>query len=97
MSNNSLSSIPTFGPASVNDLNILGIYTLADLKNKNPDDMYFDLEKLYGRHVDRCVLYGFREAVYLANGGSDPEKLKWWSWKDSDKSGIKNHLCKYKG
>ena len=22
-------------------------------------------------------------------------KLKWWNWKDKDKSGIKNHSCKY--
>lgn len=96
MREGSLLSIPTFVPASIRDLNTLGVYTLGDLKNKNPDDMYFDLEKIYGSHVDRCVLYGFREAVYFAGGGRDPNKLKWWHWKDKDKSGIKNHDCAYR-
>ncbi|NMB56563.1 pathogenicity locus, partial [Candidatus Beckwithbacteria bacterium] len=31
---------------------------------------------------DRCLLYVFRCAVYYAKGGRDPEKLKWWNWKD---------------
>ena len=30
-----------------------------------------------------CLLYVFREAVYFAeNPNPDPEKLKWWYWKD---------------
>lgn len=96
MPDGALSSIPTFGPASIKDLNSLGIYTIADLKDKDPESLYVNLEKIYGCHIDRCVLYGFREAVYFAGGGRDPEKLKWWSWKDKDKNGIKNHLCEHK-
>ena len=96
MPKDSLYTIPGFGKASVRDLNHLGIYKLADLKGKDPEIIYADLEKVCRSHVDRCVLYGFREAVYFAEGGRDPEKLKWWNWKDGDKSGIKNHLCKYR-
>lgn len=95
-SRDSLNTIPGFGKASVRDLNNLGMHKLADLKGKDPEIMYADLEKVHRSHVDRCVLYGFREAVYFAEGGRDPEKLKWWNWKDRDKSGIKNHLCKYR-
>lgn len=91
-----LLSIPSLGPASINDLNALGVYTLAAMKGKSPEAMYLALEKMYGCHVDRCVLYCFREAVYFANGGRDQDKLKWWFWKDKDKSGIKNHVCAYK-
>lgn len=96
LNNDSLYSIPGFGKASVRDLNRLGIYELSGLKGKDPETMYIDLEKVCRNHVDRCVLYGFREAVYFAQGGRDPEKLKWWNWKDKNKSGIKNHVCKHR-
>jgi hypothetical protein len=33
--------------------------------------------------VDRCALYQYRLAVAYANGPiTDPEKIKWWNWKD---------------
>lgn len=96
MSQDSLYSIPGFCKASVRDLNNLGIYEVEELINRSPEDMYVELEKVRKAHVDRCVLYGFREAVYYAEGGRDSEKLKWWNWKDIDKSGIKNHKCVYR-
>jgi hypothetical protein len=96
MSQDSLYSIPGFGKASVRDLNNLGIYKIEELVNKDPESMYAELEKVRKAHVDRCVLYGFREAVYFAEGGRDLEKLKWWNWKDADRSGIKNHKCTYR-
>ena len=35
--------------------------------------------------VDRCHLYLFRMIVYYAeNEVRDPEKLKWWYWKDKE-------------
>jgi hypothetical protein len=36
-------------------------------------------------YVDRCMLYVFRCAVYYAEGGREPEKLRWWNWKDPQK------------
>ncbi|NJM89920.1 MAG: hypothetical protein HC847_25010 [Hydrococcus sp. RU_2_2] len=39
--------------------------------------------RLRGQHIDRCVLYVFRCAVYYAsNSVREPELLKWWNWKD---------------
>ena len=96
MSQDSLYSIPGFGKASVRDLNNLGIYKIEELINKDPESMYAELEKVRKAHLDRCVLYGFREAVYFAEGGRDLEKLKWWNWKDADRGGIKNHKCTYR-
>jgi hypothetical protein len=38
-----------------------------------------------GFQDDRCVLYVFRCAVYFAEHEQhEPEKLKWWYWKDKD-------------
>ena len=36
-----------------------------------------------GMHIDRCMLYVFRCAIYYAsNDVYDSELLKWWNWKD---------------
>ena len=45
--------------------------------------LYERLCELQGCHVDRCMLYVLRCAVYFASGERhDPELLKWWHWKD---------------
>ena len=34
-------------------------------------------------HIDRCMLYVLRCAVYFASTPRpEPEKLLWWNWKD---------------
>lgn len=78
-----LREIPGIGPRMARDLADLGFAKPADLKGKNPEKMYGDLCALRGRLIDRCVLYVFRCAVYYASHHAhDPEKLKWWKWKD---------------
>jgi hypothetical protein len=78
-----LESIPGIGPSMAADLRSIGIFKVSDLKVRDPEQLYRALEDRAGRHVDRCVLYVFRCAVYYAsNDRHDPEKLKWWNWKD---------------
>lgn len=78
-----LQQIPGIGPSLADDLRRLGYRTIASLRGENPEKMYARFEKLVGSHVDRCVLYTFRCAVYYATvKRHDPEKLKWWNWKD---------------
>ena len=82
-----LEKIPGIGPRGAEDMNSLGIREISDLKGKNPEKMYSDLEKKVGHHVDRCVLYTFREAVYFSEHKKhDPKLLKWWNWKDKKKA-----------
>jgi hypothetical protein len=39
------------------------------------------MPRMRGGHVDKCVLYAFRCAVYYSsNSRHDPERLKWWNW-----------------
>lgn len=79
-----LQEIPGVGPSLANDLFILGIRRVSDLKKKDPEKLYRRLEAHVGQHVDRCVLYVFRCAVYYSRSARpDPERLKWWNWKDS--------------
>jgi hypothetical protein len=78
-----LVSVPGVGPSIAADLRTIGICSVEDLKGKDPEQLYRALEESTGRHVDRCVLYVFRCAVYYASSEErDPEKLKWWHWKD---------------
>ena len=75
--------VPGVGNKIAEGLWNLGIRSVQDLNGKDPQDLYESLISLKGRHVDRCVLYVFRCAVYYASTEArDPDLLKWWKWKD---------------
>jgi hypothetical protein len=78
-----LEEIPGVGPNLARHLQDLGYRTVDSLRGQNAEEMYDRLISLCGGPVDRCVLYVFRCAVYYAEGGREPRKLKWWNWKDS--------------
>lgn len=78
-----LQVIPGVGKSIACDLVDLGYRYVSDLTGQDPEEMYRNLCALRGSHVDRCVLYVFRCAVYFAAGTTHkPELLKWWNWKD---------------
>lgn len=79
-----LRTIPGVGVETAKDLRALGINRVAELKGREPQELYEQLTVRQGGYLDRCVLYVFRCAVYFAeNDTHDPELLKWWNWKDS--------------
>jgi len=79
-----LQNIPGVGPSLSQDLTDLGYQRVSQLRSADPERMYEQLCVLRGTHIDRCVLYVFRCAVYFAdNSVHDPELLKWWNWKDT--------------
>lgn len=78
-----LQSIPGVGPSIAADLYELGVHSIAHLEGNSPESLYEQLCVLRGQHIDRCVLYVFRCAVYYASHKThDPGLLKWWRWKD---------------
>lgn len=81
-----LMQIPGVGKSIANDLWNIGIRKVSDLKKKDPQHLY-DLSNRYaGATQDKCLLYVFRCAVYFAETEGkkqDPEKLKWWNWKNT--------------
>jgi hypothetical protein len=78
-----LKRIPGVGDKIAHDLWNLGYRSLQELKDQDPEEIYQRLCNYQGTHVDRCMLYVFRCAVYFAsNETHDPELLKWWNWKD---------------
>lgn len=75
--------IPGVGPKLAAKLAELGVQGLDDLAGRSPEALYRELVDLRQAHIDRCVLYVFRCAVYFAKTPNpDAEKLKWWAWKD---------------
>jgi hypothetical protein len=80
-----LMTIPGVGKSIAQDLWSIGIRSVKELKNKNPELLYDKSNAYVGTTQDRCLLYVFRCAVYFAS--TDPkklnaEKLKWWNRKD---------------
>jgi len=78
-----LQVIPGVGRSVSVDLWNLGIRAVDDLRGRDPEELYERLCVLQQAHVDRCMLYTLRCAVYFAsNETHDPKLLKWWSWKE---------------
>jgi Pathogenicity locus. len=78
-----LQRIPSIGKACSLDLWNLGIRSIADLKGRNPAELYGKLNAITGVTHDICMLYTFRCAVYFATEQvHDSEKLQWWYWKN---------------
>lgn len=76
-------TIPGVGKSIAQDFWNIGLRSLADLKGQDPQELYARLCQYQGMHVDRCVLYVFRCAVYYtSHKNHDPKLLKWWNWKD---------------
>jgi hypothetical protein len=79
-----LKQIPGVGISIATDLWDIGIRSVADLKQKDPQQLYDASNHFAGTVQDRCLLYVFRCAVYYAETPlqeREPEKLKWWNWK----------------
>ncbi len=80
-----LIKIPNVGKKTKESLINIGITCVEDLVGKNPEELYQADCRVKGFMEDRCQLYLFRMAVYYAeNKNPDPDKLKWWHWKDKD-------------
>ena len=78
-----LKTIPGVAKSIARDLVELDILHISDLKGKDPEALYTRFCVMRGCKIDRCLLYVFRCAVYFAETPHpDPEKLKWWHWKD---------------
>ena len=79
-----LTDIPGIGKTIAANLARIGITQAEDFTDQDPEELYakWCVAAKDPSDNDCCVLYLFREAVYYANGGRNPEKLKWWNWKD---------------
>ena len=65
------------GPATLKDLELLGIKSISQLKKQMPDDLYERLQKITKTKQDPCVLDVFAAIIHEAKTG---KKLPWWHW-----------------
>ncbi len=76
-------SLPGVGPSISKDLWALGMRTIEDVAQGDPEVMFEETRRQAGGTMDRCVLYVYRCAVAVARDPDiDPQLRKWWSWKD---------------
>lgn len=79
-----LTEIPGIGKTFKKDFARIGITSVEQLKGKSPDSLYRRLceaNAAEAHPTSRNYLYVIRMAVYYADGGRDPERLRWNAWK----------------
>lgn len=84
-----LKDLASVGPATLEDFELMGIRTVAQLRRRNPQRMYTDLCRLKGERLDPCCLDVFVAAVAQAKDPELPiEQRQWWYWSRVRKSGA---------
>src|ERR1700749_2885543 len=83
------------GPATVADLHLLEVHSVAELAKKDGDELYQRLCNLTGKQHDLCCLDVFRCAIAQAR---DPdlskEQRNWWFWSQlRKKQQVPQHMA----
>ena len=77
-----LMKIPNIGKSMADDLILLGVNSIEDLKSREPDELYVSLCRLTNSRQDPCVWDTFAAAVHYAKTG---EAKKWWDYTEGRK------------
>jgi hypothetical protein len=72
-----LTAIPNVGPAVARKLRALDVTSVAELRGRDPEELFDRLCALEGRRHDPCLLDTFVAAVDYANGA--PAR-PWWEY-----------------
>ena len=81
-----LTSIPGIGRTFARDFARIGITAVEQLRGRSAEAVFRRLERANAAEehpTSKNDLYVIRMCVYDANGGRDPEKLRWNAWKDA--------------
>ncbi len=93
LKNKSLQDLKNVGKATLQDLNILGIYSIEDLTNYDATELFHKLEKRTNKRQDPCVWDVFAAIIHEAKTG---EPTVWWKWtvqrKELQKAGKFHHV-----
>ena len=83
MSETELRQLPNIGPAMARMLTRLGVEYPADLRGRDPEQLFHQLCEVDGRRHDPCVLDTLTAVVDYANGA--PAR-PWWFYSRQRKS-----------
>ena len=76
-----LKDLVSVGPALLEDFDLLGVHSVAQLRRRNPQRMYRELCRIKGQTIDPCCLDSFVAAVAQAKDPDLPvEQRQWWYW-----------------
>lgn len=76
-----LQDLSGIGPAMLDDFEKLGIRSVDQLADSDPQQLYDELCRVTGARQDPCVLDTFTCAVAQARDPDlPPEKRQWWYW-----------------
>jgi hypothetical protein len=88
-----LQDLKNVGKATLQDLHLLGIYSVSDLSHHDATELFQKLEKVTNKRQDPCVWDVFAAIIHEATIG---EPTTWWSWtpkrKALQKSGKSLHV-----
>ena len=89
MAKRRLKDLVSVGPRTLHDLELLGVTTVEELAEQDPQDLYRRLRRYQGPSLCICCLDVFTAAAAQAN---DPqlssEKCVWWYWTKIRKQGL---------
>ena len=81
METRKLKDLVSVGKAFLRDFEKLGIHSVEDLKGKNADELFEQLQVITGMRQDPCVHDTFRCAIAQAENPNLPDEQKqWWYW-----------------
>jgi hypothetical protein len=72
-----LRDLRNVGKATLADLHLLGIQTVAELARQEPTRLFHRLEEMTETRQDPCVWDVFSAIIHQAKSG---ESSDWWSW-----------------
>ena len=76
-----LKDLVSIGPAMLEDFELLGVRSVAQLRRRSPERMYRQLCRIRKQVIDPCCLDTFMAAVAQAKDPSLPtEQRQWWYW-----------------
>lgn len=82
-----LSDLGSVGPRTLADFQVLGIYTVDQLKHCTAQQLYKELCAKTGTKHDVCCMDVFQAAIAQAKDPNLPlEQKKWWYWSKQRKA-----------
>lgn len=76
-----LKDLVSIGPAMLEDFELLGVGSVAQLRRRSPRRMYRELCRIKNQIIDPCCLDTFVAAVAQAKDPNLPiEQRQWWYW-----------------
>lgn len=80
-----LTDLPNVGPATAEDLHLLGVRSPEDLVGRCPFELFTELCVKTGASQDPCVLDVFLSVTSFMNGGP---ALPWWRFTETRKAAL---------